>query len=75
MITDKIYDEIVGIDKENKVYQGYDSSCTMPDHYWYTYEECENKLTKQDCLELADVMIKRWQDFKEHWSNYDDAGN
>jgi len=68
MITDtKISTYIVGVDGNNRVYEGYDNSVEMPDDFW---SESENKLTKKDCLELADIMIKRWQDFKEHWSNY-----
>lgn len=57
---------IIGIDDKNNVYDGYDSEIYITD--LHDLEETEDgyfKLNKQELIELADIMIIRWNNFKK----------
>lgn len=49
---------IVGIDAELEISEGYDGSIFIEGH------NGEELLTKPELIELADMMIDRWQRFK-----------
>lgn len=52
---------IVGISEDLKITEGYDGGIHCVGDYG---EDDTDGLTKQDQLELADLMIDRWNKFK-----------
>jgi hypothetical protein len=46
---------IIGIDGGHNIYQGYDGYIDV-------------SLTQAECVELADIMLQRWQAFKDKHS-------
>lgn len=50
---------IIGIDAGLSISEGYDGGIAWPSHDW------GEPLTKDDMRELADMLIDRWQRFKE----------
>lgn len=50
--------DIIGIDDENNLYEGYDGELFLN-----VYKN--NDLTKKELIEIADLMIKRWETFKD----------
>ena len=53
--------EIIGIDDELNIFEGYDGIVYMPDFYW---DESESPLTDAECVELANRVIERWKQFR-----------
>lgn len=56
--------DIIGISREMDVYGGYDNAITYPRPEWYDEDEGRGDMTDADALELADMMIARWQTFR-----------
>lgn len=52
---------IFGLSSELEVSEGYDSTVHWPPR---EYETLEDSLTAEDMHEIADIMIARWQVFK-----------
>jgi hypothetical protein len=57
----------IGINEEMNVSEGYDGAIYLPED---DDEFCviDNKLTKDECVELAYYMIGQWQKFKVKYS-------
>ena len=51
---------IVGIDDDGYLFQGYDGGIPYPDTNGYDVQ-----FSPEDMRELADLMIMRWQRFKD----------
>lgn len=55
---------VVGINHKGDVCGGYDESFILPDDEWMIEEFT---LTPQECVELADIMLSRWNAFRERF--------
>lgn len=54
----------IAINEKLDIAEGYDGGLPLaPNHSDYEFDE--DKLTKEEALELADIMIDRWNRFKE----------
>lgn len=51
---------IIGLGPGNDVHDGYDGTISWPQEEWE-----KGELSREDMLELTDMMIARWQAFKE----------
>lgn len=51
---------VIGIDSKNDLYHGYDGFISWPQQDWE-----RPRLSREDMLELTDMMIARWRAFKE----------
>lgn len=59
---------IIGISPppDLEISEGYDSTLQTPaDEGW---DENAEKLSAAECVELADMMLARWQAFRDRWS-------
>ncbi len=56
---------IVGIDDKLELSQGYDGGMPATPNCDYYADMDDNILTKEETLELADLMINRWQQFRK----------
>jgi hypothetical protein len=53
----------VSINEDLEISEGYDSGLlAAPNEKYYEYDE--DRLTKDEALELADILIDRWNRFK-----------
>lgn len=62
--TGKRYDfgcPIIGIGPSLMPTAGYDHGISGP---WDDWRDEQDRLTEAECVELADAMIERWQEFK-----------
>lgn len=64
-------DDIIGINEKLEIFEGYDSEIPLMQ---YNPEICSMELafTPGELVELADMMIKRWQAFRD---KFDSARN
>ena len=53
---------IVGIDADGQVSEGYDGG--IPEAHGDALEDADN-WSPEECCELADIMIERWQRYQE----------
>jgi hypothetical protein len=61
------YGGIIGIGLDNDViYEGYDGHIHDESILIEDDEDRRNALQSDDLIELADAMIKRWQNFKDY---------
>lgn len=51
-------------DDRESLFHGYDGGCSLPSDKWD-----ENRLIAVECVELADEMLKRWQEFRAKYAN------
>lgn len=57
-----VYDNVIGIDDKLVVYGGYDSRVFERD-FDYPLDDAKS-LSRDEQIELAEIMITRWQRFK-----------
>jgi hypothetical protein len=53
-------------DRQN-VFYGYDGDISTP------LDDCvspEHRMTPEECVELADAMLKRWAEFRSHYAKW-----
>ena len=55
---------IIGLGPDNQVTGGYDEGFFNPADIWYKKPD----LTPGECVELADFMIRRWQEFRAKYA-------
>lgn len=57
---------IIGIGPDLNLSEGYDGGfCTWPIPDWWSKEEKADCLNVEELKEIADMMIVRWQSFRE----------
>lgn len=55
---------LIGLSPDFEIGEGYDSTLPRHEEFLDIYESDSTFiLTKQECRELCEIMIKRWQDF------------
>jgi preprotein translocase subunit Sec61beta len=61
------FEGIISIYDDDKLVYGYDGTFAYLPGYWD--EDEEDILTPDECVEIADYMIKQWQEFREKYIN------
>ncbi len=59
---------IIGLDEQMRLFEGYDGAINYPAPDWLSeteVDEISRYLTSSEAVELADIMIARWQAFRE----------
>ena len=54
---------IIGLGHDKTISEGYDGDLHSPKQDWQDDDDYEG-LSKDEQIELADYMIKRWEEFK-----------